>query len=415
MWSLHTVRPARRTGSVVADAAALLVAAAVLFGGVRADAQPRSAESSGTFGLRGNVRAADESRLVGAHVDLLGPSGRAGDVTTTVTTDAGGAFRFDRVAVGSARLVVRRLGFRPETLSVEVPQLDGGPIAVLLERVAQPLAPVVVREARRPRALASAFDRRRTAGFGRFITRREIEQQNPQRTTDLLRRLPGVSFNGDEGGASAGMRGVGSVAGCAPVYFVDGSPLGSGALDLDAIPPSSIEAIEIYNGAATVPAALRSAMAPGGCGAIAIWSRRGDFDRQRRGHAVTRTLDSLDAVVAHGGAFTADQVELAAAPLPGFSPAPVYPDSLRDANVLGRVVAEFVVDERGRVAPETVGIVSSSHPLFGEAVRDAIAESRFSPAYRQGRVVRQVVHLPVVFEPGVGSSASSTVPDRRPY
>lgn len=394
------VRPSAACGTVLA---ALLLgsgARAQAPAQVQAATRPRAA-----FAVRGNVRAADESRLVGAHVDLLPePGRRGGEGATSIATDAGGAFQFDGVAPGSARLVVRRLGFRPETLSVEVPQLEGGPVAVLLERVAQPLAPVVVRERQRPRALPSAFDRRRGAGFGRFITRREIEQQDPQRTTELLRRLPGVILTADEGGASARMRNATGPAGCAPVYFLDGSPLGTGALDLDAIPPSSIEAIEVYSGAATVPAALRSAMAPGGCGAIAIWSRRGDVDRQRRAHAVARTLDSLDAMVAHGGAYTADQVELAAAPLPGFSPVPAYPDSLRDANVSGRVVAEFVVDERGRVAPETVGIVSSSHPLFAEAVRDAVGESRFSPAYRQGRVVRQVVHLPVVFEPGAASA-----------
>ncbi len=403
-----SARTAVRLGAAVGrhSPRAVCVAALVTFALPRHGAAQAYEAAGALHVLRGTVRAADESRLVGVHVDVLADRALRSGITTV--TDADGAFRFDQLPDGAARLVVRRLGFRPETLSVEVPQLPGGPVAVLLERVAQPLTPVFVREARRTQPMASGFDRRRTSGFGHFITRADIERENPQRTTDLLRRVPGLTFSSPDGSPMARFRGGTSGArGCEAVYFLDGSPLGSGGLDVDAIPPSSIEAIEVYNGAATVPAALRTVMAPGGCGAVALWSRRADLARRTRGRtAAVETMDSLDAVVEHGRAFTADQVELAAAPLPGFSPRPVYPDSLRDANVRGRVVAEFVVDERGRVAPETVGIVSSTHPLFAEAVRDAIAGSRFSPAFRDKHVVRQVVHLPVVFEPEVVAGAA---------
>lgn len=342
----------------------------------------------------GSVRAADESRLVGAHVQLLG-TGR-GDSGVTAVTEADGTFRFDRVPDGSARLAVRRLGFRPETLSVDVPQLDGGPVVIALERVAQPIAPVVVRESRRAPRLASAFERRRAGGFGHYLTRADIERRNPQRTTDLLRELPGVTLTS----SGPRFRAAGRAQSCEPVYFLDGMPLGSGTLDLDALSPKSIEAVEVYSGAATVPAALRTAMAPGGCGAIALWSRQGETPRDPLG--TVAAVDSLEDAVARGLAYTADQVEIAAAALPGFGPAPVYPDSLLAAGARGQVVAEFVVDAQGNVDPETIGIVSSTHPLFAAAVRDAVTGARFSPAYRQNRVVRQVVHLPVVFEPSQG-------------
>ena len=394
-------------------AAGVALIAALASGAIAQPLTPAPTPAAHT--LLGNVRGPDESRLNGVHVELLMPGEHASGERTSgertsgaraeALTDVGGGFRFDRLPDGAARLVVRRLGFRPETLTVEVPQLVGGPVVVLLERAAQPLPLVVVRETRRPTGLASAFERRRASGFGHYITRADIERDNPQRTTELLRRVPGVTFGGD-GSSGVQFRNGGAVAGrCEPVYFLDGSPAGNAALDLDAISPSSIESIEVYNGAATVPAALRSAMAPGGCGAIAIWSRRADLARARRGRS-TPDAHPLDEIVAQGAAFTADQVEFAALPLPGLGPVPAYPDSLRDASVRGQVVAEFVVDERGRVAPETIGIVSSTHPLFADAVRDAIAGARFTPAYRQQHVVRQVVHLPVVFEPGSVAGSS---------
>lgn len=418
----HTIRPrtCRDLGAGSICASFCVRALAAMVGALLATAAVAPAQTvPGTavrapYTLRGNVRAPDESRLVGAHVTMRIDAASTAIARGEALTDDNGTFRFDRLPEGSARLIVRRLGFHPETLTVEVPQLPGGPVAILLDRSAQPLAPVVVREARRVPVVASPFERRRIAGFGHYITRAEIEHENPQRTTELLRRIPGVSLGSGDGSTGLRFRAGGGGAGtCEPVYFLDGSPMGAGTLDLDAVSPSSIEAIEVYNGAATVPAALRTMLAPGGCGAIAVWSRRADLIQRSRIQAAA-TLDSLDGIVALGMAFTADQVELAVSPLPGFAPLPAYPDSLRDAGVGGRVVAEFVVDEHGRVAAETFGIVSSTHPLFANAVREAITAARFSPAYREGHVVRQVVQLPVVFEPGSSRSGSSSAPASSP-
>ena len=347
--------------------------------------------------LQGNVRAADESRLVGARIELLAVAGRLLSPQTATITNHEGVFRFEDVDDGIARMAIRRLGFRPETLSVEMPQVDGGAIVVLLERVAQPLAPVLVREARVNGALPNAFERRRSSGFGHFITRADIEKQNPQRTMDLLRSVPGLTVGGSDGSRSVRFRSTGGRSGCDVSFFLNGVPVAS--LDLDALSPRGIESVEIYSGAATVPAALRSALAPGGCGAIAIWSRMGDAPIEYADEDDGFGADSLARRVATGWAYTADQVEMPASPLPGMGPVPGYPDGLRKAGVSGRVVAEFVVDEQGRVDPGSVGIVSSTNAELAAAVRASVSRARFSPAYTKGHVVRQVVQLPVVFEP----------------
>ena len=366
-----------------------------------AGAQP-SASSHAV--LAGVVRAEDDTPISGARVLVRAPApgtGAAPGAHAAVTADAG-AFRVDGLTPGWAEVVVQRLGFRPETLTVEVPQPDASRIVVPLRRVSQVLATVVVR-ATAPRGLLAGFEQRRAAGFGRFVTRADIERRRPQRTTDVLRNVPGLVIERGETGtpmprfrnAVVGLTG----AVCDPVFVLDGSPLGP-SLDLDALNPASIEGIELYSGIATVPPALRGARVPGTCGVVAVWTRHGEAPVPHTAPAMT--ADSLDALVTAGRAFTADQVDVPALPLPGAVPVPAYPDALRAAHTAGRVVAEFVVDELGRPDETTFGVVSATHPDFADAVAAVLPTARFSPAARRGRAVRQVVHLPVLFDPELG-------------
>ena len=394
-----------------------VMAAALLLGSVAAPvwAQPARSAVVPAVALAGVVRADDESPLYGALVTVRPrPGGASVAAGRAATTADGGAFRVEGLAVGWVDVVVRRLGFRPETLAVELPQPPGGPIVVPLQRLSQVLRPVVVRAAVGRGAFA-AFEHRRAAGFGRFVTRGDIERRRPQRTTDLLRTVPGLSLERDESGGLAprfrnATRGV-STARCDPSYWLDGTPLGP-SLDLDALNPGAIEGIELYSGIATVPAALRGPLATGTCGVIAIWTRHGE---PRPRAAASVAADSLAALAAGARLFTADQVDVAAQPLPRGIEAPSYPDSLRAAHVRGRVVLEFVVGTDGRVDDETIGVVSATHAAFAAAARESIGGARFTPALRGGRAVRQVVHLPVVFDPeapAIAPGPSAAAPPR---
>jgi protein TonB len=103
--------------------------------------------------------------------------------------------------------------------------------------------------------------------------------------------------------------------------------------------------------------------------------------------------------VASGGAFNAEQVERQASFVAG-SGAPRYPEALRSSGVEGKVVALFVVDEKGRAEADSVRILSSDNALFEEAVRRALPRMRFIPAEIGGRKVRQLVQMPFVFTIG---------------
>ena len=100
-----------------------------------------------------------------------------------------------------------------------------------------------------------------------------------------------------------------------------------------------------------------------------------------------------------GTTFTVDQVERQVGVLPG-APLPRYPEALRNAGVEGQVVAEFVVDERGRAEVDSVRFVRSDNVLFEESVRNVLQRMRFAPAQIAGRNVRQLVRMPFVFTLG---------------
>ncbi|AHG90202.1 TonB family protein [Gemmatirosa kalamazoonensis] len=364
-----------------------------------------SSQPAPRYVVAGNVRGADDARLAGAIVEMRAAG--SASAARQATTDADGAFRFGDVAPGQVELRVRRVGFRPETLQVEVPQVDGGAVIVPLERAAQAMAGVVVRAQSRATASITpfaAFERRRAAGLGRFVTRADIDKRRPQRTSDLFRSVPGVVLVQGEAGtlvpqfrnsmsAGTASRGASSQGACTPFYWMDGTPLGALALDLDAIPPGAIEGIELYSGIATVPAALRGGVSNAVCGVIAVWTRRGG---PRTGPGSVSSLQ-LAKLVESGDVFTADQVDDAAVMLPVVPFTPEYPDALR--KTAGKVVAEFVVDANGDIEGETIGFVSSTAPAFSESVRAALFGLHFTAAQRKGHAVRQVVQWPVKFEP----------------
>jgi periplasmic protein TonB len=94
--------------------------------------------------------------------------------------------------------------------------------------------------------------------------------------------------------------------------------------------------------------------------------------------------------------FSAEQVEKQVAVAAGNAP-PRYPEALRQMGVEGRVLAVFVVNERGRAEDESIRFVRSDNRLFDDAVRAALLRMRFIPAEVGGRKVRQLVEMPFVF------------------
>jgi protein TonB len=118
-----------------------------------------------------------------------------------------------------------------------------------------------------------------------------------------------------------------------------------------------------------------------------------DFTNVRIG---TSGSDQSGPATTFSGTFNADQVERQVSVLAG-APAPNYPEALRAAGVEGRVLAQFVVDERGMVESDSVRFVQSDNSLFEASVRNVLKRMRFAPAEIGGKKVRQLVQMPFVF------------------
>jgi hypothetical protein len=68
-------------------------------------------------------------------------------------------------------------------------------------------------------------------------------------------------------------------------------------------------------------------------------------------------------------------------------------------GVIGRVLTQYVVDIDGRVDPATVVILLASSPILVDLARETLLGSRFTPAFRGGRPVRQLVQQAMLWRP----------------
>jgi TonB family protein len=341
--------------------------------------------------LSGVVRdSAAGTGIAGAEVRIEGTAVRA-------ITNEQGAFRFPDGAPAASTLRVRRLGFVPRavTLSAErSAERSDSLVEIVLTPSIEHLPPVVVsaERAKYSGRLAGYYERLERRSIGQFITRADLERERPSQLTDMIQRTPGVNLvRGRPGMLRIRLRG----RDCSPLIWLDGAALTLGDVDLDAFSPPSIEGIELYLSASSAPSRYQSPRGKSECGTILLWSRGPDTDPRLGGSDVDPVV--LDDLVATLSVFTADQVDSPAVLLSSPILSVTYPHSLRASGVSGSVLAEFVVDTTGQVESEYVGVVSSTHPLFSEAVRVAVGGALFRPAVRKGRRVRQLVRLPFQF------------------
>jgi periplasmic protein TonB len=75
-----------------------------------------------------------------------------------------------------------------------------------------------------------------------------------------------------------------------------------------------------------------------------------------------------------------------------------YPESMRSSGEEGQVLAQFVVNENGRVDTGTFKVLESSSPAFTAAVKSALPRMRFRPAQIGKTNVSQVVQQAFVFK-----------------
>lgn len=217
--------------------------------------------------LHGVIR--DSSGAPVPEVDVSIPAQRL-----LVRTNQKGEFGFGQVQPGSVKVSMRRLGFHPRTITLDVTE-GRQTLDVVLAEQARLLETMEVsdREQRR-RMSIEAFYRRRARGPGLFITREDIEaRKGASRLSDILRDHPGIRFERGRAGA-VNIRFINSQSqrrDCVPQIWIDGVRVPG--MELDDFPINDIEGIEIYDGAATTPMQFSPAGPITSCGTIVLWSR----------------------------------------------------------------------------------------------------------------------------------------------
>jgi hypothetical protein len=187
-------------------------------------------------------------------------------------SDSVGSFTLGGLPIGRVTLAVRRLGFEPLDLSIE---LSGGRVElvnVVLTMLPQDLPGVTSQAHALADVRLADFYRHRQTGIGFFLDRKEIESRRAQRISDILRRLPGIRVLPDRGGRS-GLR-MGRASGgrdCPPDVWIDG--VRAAFMNPDDKPLTDVEALEVYRGPAGVPPEMNTRLGSPACGAIIIWTR----------------------------------------------------------------------------------------------------------------------------------------------
>ncbi len=238
--------------------------------------QPRPTTLAGIGTIDGIVTDTLLTPLGSADVSVVGVGAR-------VVTSESGRFRILQVPAGQYLLVVRRIGFAPTSGIIEVPANDTLRLSYILARTTNMLDTIRVRETRVSMRMVE-FDQRRRQAQGQFVTQEEIERRGSLQTSDFMRAMRGVEvskvttqiFGGTqvysrrEGG---GYTDQGQQRYCTMQVLLDGIVLPRN-FDLDLLPPpKQIAGIEVYTGAATVPAQFGGADRR--CGVVAVWTRDG--------------------------------------------------------------------------------------------------------------------------------------------
>jgi hypothetical protein len=231
---------------------------------------------------QGATTEARHARLTGRVADAVGSAIVKAEVLVTNTTfraetGTDGRFELSGLPSGPVEVVVRRLGFAPAKIALELADGELRDIRVLLSPVVMVMDSVNVTAKADSATVEKAyggFEMRKARGFGTFITREQIEKKNPRMTTDLFRSVSGVKLLRENGTPTVVSSRLGTMAYCPVRYYVDGAsyPLYGQSIDI-MVQVVDIGAIEVYPGGATVPPQFGGRESA--CGVVAIWTRQG--------------------------------------------------------------------------------------------------------------------------------------------
>ena len=220
-------------------------------------------------------------RLLGVYDDATGQPIAGAEVLdiatgTKGTTSVSGAISLAFLEPGPTVLQIRKLGYKMRMLTVVVSPRDTTSITLTLNPLGQALPAVVTKGAAQNIGKLAEFERRRAAGFGKFITSEMFEKNANRQTGDIMTLLAGARIVRPSSNVAyvATTRGSSRTGPCYSTVIVDGVVVYNQRqpkFDVNTIPPEQIAGIEFYAGASTAPVEYN--LTGNACGVVVIWTR----------------------------------------------------------------------------------------------------------------------------------------------
>jgi hypothetical protein len=193
------------------------------------------------------------------------------------STDETGEARLGGVPQGNRLVEVRRQGYGWRRVAADFMggdtvrrQVTMTPAPIELEGI------TVTSWGRNMRLMRSGFYDRQRRGLGAFMTRQRLDEIRPAHTIDAFRYVRGFLVRPvGPYDVVESTRGIG-LHGCIPGVYIDGQQMfirdiRDQADALNMVSPDDIDAIEAYQGAASIPAEYNPL--GNACGVLLIWTR----------------------------------------------------------------------------------------------------------------------------------------------
>ena len=230
----------------------------------QAGAQQAGSKPLKRYELTGVVTDKSDAPIESAELGLVVKSG----IVNPVYSGSDGRFVIPDLPLGKSTVRVRRLGYRAQTVSVDVPEGEAlAELRIGLEAIPDVLDPVLIVDQLNREQFPEFYQRKDRRTFGIFIEAKDIEKRGPLFPSDLLRTVPGAMVR-----QGLRMGNVVRIRGCQPMVWIDGSRVPGAEVD-DLVQPANIAAMEIYNSWAGIPTqyAERENKL---CGAIIVWTKK---------------------------------------------------------------------------------------------------------------------------------------------
>ena len=242
--------------------------------------------------LVGQAQRDSSATLVGRILDATdsGPVANAGihiaGTELVARSDGRGRFRLSGIPGGRREIEARYFRYSPTKDTVMFVAGDSLRLDIYLKRLPQMLSELVIhgRGYRVPHGFESVYERG-ARGWGTFITREQIDSVAPKDVKTMFEGIKGVFVN-QEGVYFNRCYGNPAMWGeYAEVWFdgqritnfesSHGDPRDPRMMNsfLETLPPTEIQAIEVYTSSVNIPAEFTAGGSP--CAVIAIWRKHG--------------------------------------------------------------------------------------------------------------------------------------------